>query len=95
MRLDGEMKLRPTDDSYFLTSCSKGPNGSVSQSHVLKVPKFENKQLSTVAKYLGVFEGVTKPNGWEEDRWPLALRTAVLGTKFEEIVDLSLSYDLI
>ena len=95
MRLDGEMKLRPTDDSYFLTSCSKGPNGSVSQSHVLKVPKFENKQLSTVAKDLGVFKGVMKENGWEEDRWPLALRTTVLGTKLEETVNLSLSYNFI
>ena len=95
MRLDGERKLRPTDESYFSTSCSKGQYGSVSQSHVVKVPKFENKQLSTVAKYLGVFKGVMKQNSWEEDRWPLALCAAVLGTKLEETVDLSLSYDLI
>ena len=95
MRLDGEMKLWPTNDSYLSTSCSKGQYSSVSQSHVLKVPKFENKQLSTVAKYLGVFEGVMKQNGWEEDRWPLALGTTVLGTKLEKTVNLSLSYDLI
>ena len=36
-----------------------------------------------------------KQNRWEKDGWPLALRTAFLGTKLEETVDLSLSYDLI
>ena len=29
----------------------------------LKVPKFENKQLGRVAKYLNMFEGVMKQNG--------------------------------
>ena len=70
MRLDGEMKLRPTDDSYFSTSYSKGQYRPVSQSHVLKMPKFENKpQLSTVAKYLGVFEGSGKKI---DGLWPCA-----------------------
>ena len=70
MRLDGEMKLTPTDDSYFSISCSKGQYGSVSQSHVVKVSKFKNTQLSlsTVTKYFGVFEGVMKQNGWEDRR---------------------------
>ena len=32
----------------------------------LPVPKFENRQLANVAKYLEVFEGVVKQNGYEE-----------------------------
>ena len=37
----------------------------------LKVPKFENKQLGKVAKYLNMFEGVMKQNGVQYERWPL------------------------
>ena len=51
----------------------------------LDVPKFDNKQIRTVAKYLDLFEGVVKQNGYEKEVWPLALRTAVAGTKLETI----------
>ena len=47
----------------------------------LDVPKFDNKQIRTVAKYLDLFEGVVKQNGYEKEVWPLALRIAVAGTK--------------
>ena len=43
----------------------------------LDVPKFDNKQIRTVAKYFDLFEGVVKQNGYEKEVWPLALRTAV------------------
>ena len=46
----------------------------------LDVPKFENKLLKLVAKYLQPFESVVKQNGSSEETWPLALRTAVVGT---------------
>ena len=52
----------------------------------LPVPKFENRQLANVAKYLEVFEEVVKQNGYEEYMWPLSLRTAVT-----EIVELGVS----
>ena len=51
----------------------------------LPVPKFENRQLANVAKYLEFFEGVVKRTGYEEYMWPLSLRTAVTGSKFEEL----------
>ena len=49
--------------------------------------------MANVAKYLEVFEGVVKQNGYEEYMWPLSLRTAVTGSKLEEIVELGESYD--
>ena len=64
-----------------------------SEPKKLPVPKFENRQLANVAKYLEVFEGVVKQNGYEEYMWPLSLRTAVTGSKLEEIVELGGSYD--
>ena len=58
----------------------------------LDVPKFENKFLSNITKYLDLFENVVKQNGYEESMWPLALRTAVVGTKLENIVALGGAY---
>ena len=49
--------------------------------------------MANVAKYLEVFEGVVKQNGYEEYIWPLLLRMAVTGSKLEEIVELGGSYD--
>ena len=54
--------------------------------------KFENKQLSNLAKYFSVFEGIMKQNHWKVDCWPLALCTAGLGTKLEDNVNLGVSY---
>ena len=59
----------------------------------LDVPKFDNKQIRTVAKYLDLFEGVVKQNGYEKEVWPLALRTAMAGTKLETIAAIGGSYD--
>ena len=47
----------------------------------IDIPKFENRYLSDVSKYLDLFENVVKQNQYEEAVWPLALRTAVIGTK--------------
>ena len=58
----------------------------------LDVPKFENQFLSNITKYLDLFENVVKQNGYEESMWPLALRTAVVGTKLENIVALGGAY---
>ena len=46
----------------------------------IDIPKFENSYLSDVSKYLDLFENVVKQNQSEEAVWPLALRTAVIGT---------------
>ena len=35
-----------------------------------------------------MFEGVMKQNGVQYERWPLALRTAVTGSKLEDIAAL-------
>ena len=58
----------------------------------IDIPKFENRYLSDVSKYLDLFENVVKQNQYEEAVWPLALRTAVLGTKLESIVSLGGTY---
>ena len=52
----------------------------------IDIPKFENRYLSDVSKYLDLFVIVVKQNQYEEAVWPLALRTAVIGTKLESIV---------
>ena len=59
----------------------------------LQIPKFENRQLANIAKYLDVFESVVKQNGYNKEMWPLSLRTAVTGSKLEEIVKLGGSYE--
>ena len=42
---------------------------------------------------MDLFEGVVKQNGYEKEVWPLALRTAVAGTKLETIAAIGGSYD--
>ena len=59
----------------------------------LDVPKFENKLLDNVAKYLDLFENVMKQNQYDQSVWPLALRTAVIGTKLEPIVSMGGTYE--
>ena len=58
----------------------------------LDVPKFKNKFLKSVVKYLQLFESVLKQNGYSEDTWPLALRTAVVGTGLQNIAACAGSY---
>ena len=59
----------------------------------LDVPKFENKLLDNIAKYLDLFENVMKHNQYDQSVWPLALRTAVIGTKLEPIMSMGGTYE--
>ena len=59
----------------------------------LDVPKFENKLLDNVAKYLDLFENVMKQNQYDQSVWPLALGTAKNGTKLEPIVSMGGTYE--
>ena len=57
----------------------------------LKVPKFEERHLSDVRRYLNVFENIMEQNGWEEDAWALALKSAVVATRLGDIAESSSS----
>ena len=62
---------------------SVGPTIVAKSPPKIDVPKFENKFLDDVAKYLDLFEKVMQQNQYDETAWPLALRTAVVGSKLE------------
>ena len=92
LRLEHERVVRNSSEFNESRVSSVVVDTSAYKQEKLRIPKFENKQLNNVAKYLEVFESVVKQNGYEEEMWPLSLRTAVTGTKLEEIVELGGSY---
>ena len=92
LRLEHERVVRNSSEFNESRVSSVVVDTSAYKQEKLRIPKFENKQLNNVAKYLEVFESVVKQNGYEEEMWPLSLRTAVTGPKLEEIVELGGSY---
>ena len=64
IRLNARLESHNDEKVSFLEQSAVG----FKQSLTLKVPKFENKQLSNVAKYLSVFEGVMTQNAWDTER---------------------------
>jgi len=77
-----------------LQASTDGPPCSARQPR-FEIPKFQDKQLSTVSKYLEVFEAVMKLNKYDDAVWPVSLRTAVMGSKLEPLVNITDSYDYI
>ena len=61
--------------------------------HTVKVPAFNNQQLTTVARYLELFECVMQQNGYPEEMWALHLRAGVIGSQLEEIVQVTATYE--
>ena len=60
----------------------------------IDVPKFENKFLDDVAKYLDLLRKSCSKISTDETVWPLALRTAVVGSKLEALVSMGGTYEI-
>ena len=73
---------------------SVGPTIVAKSPPEIDVPKFENKFLDDVAKDLDLFEKVMQQNQYDETVWPLALRTAVVGSKLEALVSMGGTYEI-
>ena len=72
---------------------SVGPTIVAKSPPKIDVPKFENKFLNDVAKYLDLFEKVMQQNQYDETVWSLDLRTTVVGSKLEALVSMGGTYE--
>ena len=89
---DFAWRIKPTWQLHESTKKMVGCPRTLCQSWTY-IPKFENKLLDNVAKYLDLFEDMIKQNQYDQSVWPLALRTAVIGTKLEPIVSMGGTYE--
>ena len=93
-----EMELKRLDLEIAEAARSRFWKESGEEKHAprtpakLDIPKFENSLITSVDKYLDLFDSVVKLNGYSEAAAALALRTAVMGTKLESVVTLGGSY---